>query len=65
MIELAHTLNSDEVPPMVRLRVLEESHGEAGVDMVLPATDETLYDTPSAIARVSLDGLRQKNGRGC
>ena len=52
MIEQAHSLKADEVPPMVRLRVLEESHGEAGVDGMLPAADETLYDTPSAIARV-------------
>jgi hypothetical protein len=52
MIERAHNLNAGDVPPMVHLRVTEESHGKAGVDMMLPDSDESLFDTPSAIARV-------------
>ena len=52
MVERAHSLAVADVPPMVRLRVKEESHGEAGIDTMLPSNDETLFDTPSAIARI-------------
>ena len=53
MVERAHSLDVADVPPMVRLRVKEESHGEAGIDTMLPSNDETLFDTPSAIARIA------------
>jgi hypothetical protein len=52
MIQRAHSLDADNVPPMVRLRVKGENHGEPGVDIMLPDGNETLFDTPSAIARV-------------
>ena len=52
MLERAHRLQASEVPPMVRLHVTEESHGEAGIDTMLPDGNETLFDTPSAIARI-------------
>lgn len=52
MIEQAHRLEVSEVPPMVRLRVKEENRGEAGTDGIVLGSDETLFDTPSAIARV-------------
>ena len=51
MIERAHDLKVDEVPPMIRLRVSEESEGTSGLDFFGPG-GEILFDTPSAIARV-------------
>jgi hypothetical protein len=52
MIERAHDLKGDEVPPMVRLRVADESLATPGVQMFSPNASENLFDTPSAIARV-------------
>ena len=49
MVELAASLAPDEIPPMVRLTVVEEDFAaEAG----LARLDERLFDTPSAIARI-------------
>ena len=56
MVQRAHGLKIDEVPPMVRLRVIEESHPKAAP----PFLDETLFDTPSAIARVARSSEYQK-----
>ena len=58
MIERAHDLNINEIPPMVRLRVTEESHPTAATD--IPFLVETLFDTPSAIARVIRSTAYQK-----
>ncbi len=52
MIEIAHDLKVEDVPPLVRLRVTDESLGLVGRDVFLPVATETLFDTPSAIARV-------------
>jgi hypothetical protein len=49
MVELAASLARDEIPPMVRLTVVEEDFAaEAG----LARLDERLFDTPGAIARI-------------
>ena len=49
MVELAASLGPDALPPLVRLRVIEEDFAqEAG----LARLDERLFDTPSAIARI-------------
>ncbi|MFA5538918.1 MAG: hypothetical protein WDA23_06910 [Gemmobacter sp.] len=65
-VRLANAILPDEVPPMVRLRVLSEQPGTA---------EERLFDTPSAIARVwrnpaqtrvltvSAETTRDPNGR--
>ena len=58
MIQRAHDLNINEVPPMVRLRVTDESHTTAATD--IPFLGETLFDTPSAIARVIRSTAYQK-----
>ena len=52
MIERAHSLDAGDVPPVVRLSVKDEDHGAAGIDVMYPSSDETLFDTPSAIARI-------------
>jgi hypothetical protein len=54
MIALANALKPDEVPPLVKLEVTEETFSRAAG---LGQLSERLYDTPSAIARVwrSLD----------
>ncbi len=51
MIERAHDLQVNAVPPMVRIKVLEENTGRPGVDWFDPRS-ETLFNTPSAVARV-------------
>lgn len=48
MVSLASALKPDEIPPMVLLSVQEEDFGTAG----LADLSETLFDTPSAIARI-------------
>lgn len=50
MIARANQLRAEDVPPMVRLSVLEESRPQPGIEQFGPMT-ETLFDTPSAVAR--------------
>ena len=50
MVERAHRLDAGDVPPVVRLSVQNEDHGAAGIDVMYPSSDETLFDTPSAMA---------------
>lgn len=52
MVSLANAIRPDELPPMVALTVLEETHGREGVDYYGRGLGETLFDTPSAIARI-------------
>lgn len=52
MVGLANAIRPDEIPPMVRLAVLEETAAVEGVDYFGEGQDERLFDTPSAIARV-------------
>ncbi len=51
MIERANRMNSADIPPMVRLSVLEEPDHQPGIDIFDPAS-EKLFDTPAAIARI-------------
>ncbi|HDR28508.1 hypothetical protein [Rhodovulum sp.] len=52
MVAQAAGMRADEIPPMVRLRVIDEGfRQEAG----LAGLDERLFDTPSAIARIWRD----------
>jgi hypothetical protein len=49
MVELAASLGPEEIPPIVRLTVVEEDFAAEGG---LARLDERLFDTPSAIARI-------------
>lgn len=51
MIRLANDMTPDVVPPMVRLRMIEEGFLGARNDLFADGLDETLFDTPGAIAR--------------
>jgi hypothetical protein len=52
MVEAAAALRPEDIPPMIRLSVIEEDfRAEAGLALL----DERLFDTPSAIARVWRD----------
>ncbi|WP_299356628.1 hypothetical protein [uncultured Shimia sp.] len=59
MVGLANAIQPGEVPPMVRLKVLEESRATEGIDYFGKGLGERLFDTPSAIARV----WRSREGR--
>ncbi len=75
MVGLANAIKPDEIPPMVRLKVVEESRATEGRDYFGEGLSETLFDTPSAIARiwrsragrrrmvVSANDTRDPNGR--
>jgi len=52
MISLANQLNISDILPMVRMSIIDESHPRRGVDDFTSGISETLFDTPSAIARV-------------
>ena len=53
MIHRARNLRSEAVPPRVQIAVVEESKPRPGIDYFGPTkTDEILFDTPSAIARI-------------
>ena len=52
MIARAHALTPDEIPPVVRLRVLQEDRPVPRVTVFGDGLTERLFDTPSAIARI-------------
>jgi YD repeat-containing protein len=52
MVKLANELDIKDVPPMVGLKVVEESGIEKGFDPVPANLSDRLFDTPGAIARV-------------
>lgn len=53
MVSLAHAMQLDALPPLIRLRVVEEDELENGRDyFAAPGRTEKLFDTPCAIARV-------------
>jgi hypothetical protein len=49
MVELAASLRPEEIPPMVRLNVVDE---DFQINAGLAGLNERLFDTPSAIARI-------------
>jgi len=51
MARMAHSLEPENLPPVVRLQVLEESQPEIGRES-FSVESERLFDTPAAIARV-------------
>ena len=51
MVQMAHALTPDTIPPPVMLRTVSDAKAEAGVDF-FDLRPEGLFDTPFAIARV-------------
>ena len=52
MIQRAHDLREDQLPPLVRLKVVQEDQGQVGRDYFDVANRIRLFDTPCAVARV-------------
>ena len=52
LVDIAQRQSAATLPPMVRLRVLWESGSEPGRTRFAGGLSETLFDTPSAIARI-------------
>jgi hypothetical protein len=52
MVERAHAITPDRLPPLAVLDIVEEDLGLPGVDYFHPTPGETLWTTPHAIARV-------------
>lgn len=56
MVEMAHAIKGDRVPPLVRLTVVDEDRAEAGRDYFEPQGPAgrrvSGFDTPCAIARI-------------
>jgi len=52
MISLANALRADQIPPMVRLEVLQDLRAKPGWDFLSVNRSEQLFTTPGAIARV-------------
>lgn len=53
MVRMAHDLEPEDVPPLVRLAVEEEYLGRPGIDYFEAGPGEKLFDTVSAVARVA------------
>lgn len=52
MVQRAHDMTLDVLPPQIILKVMDEDKTVAGQDYFSPRTSEILYDTPAAIGRV-------------
>ncbi|MFV2067468.1 MAG: hypothetical protein ACC645_10845 [Pirellulales bacterium] len=52
MVKMAHGIRLGEEPPMIQLRVVEEDQPIVGRDYFHAGSDERLFTTPAAIARV-------------
>lgn len=52
MVKMAQAMALNALPPLVRLRVVEEDHPVPGQDYFDAGQGESLFDTPGAIARV-------------
>jgi hypothetical protein len=59
MIQQAHDIRLEDIPPMVQLKVVEEDHPVVGRDFFETGGTEKLADTPCVIARI-LRGKAQK-----
>ena len=61
MVEMAHDMTPETIPPMIQLAVVEEDAAVPGRDYFGVYPGEKLFDTPAAIARVarSLKGVRR------
>ncbi len=52
MVKLAHSINLEEIPPLVQLKVVREDRPVPGRDFFELGGSERLGDTPAVIARV-------------
>ena len=52
MVEAAHSMTDESIPPVVRLRVEHQDRGIVGRDYFDVVDREQLFDTPCAIARI-------------
>jgi len=52
MVQMAHAIRLNDVPPMVQLKVVKEDVSVNGRDYFEPGRSERLADTPAVIARV-------------
>jgi len=52
MVRMAHDLTTNDIPPVVALHILADSHAVPGVDFFDPAGSEALFDSPCVISRV-------------
>jgi hypothetical protein len=52
LVEQAHALTLDRLPPLAQIRVVEEQHPRPGIEYFDLATSEKLADTSGVVARV-------------
>ena len=52
MVNLAHDIREDDLPPLAMIKVQEEDQPVVGVDYFDAGPREKLFDTPAAVARV-------------
>jgi YD repeat-containing protein len=52
MVQMAHAMPRESIPPLVRLRVVDEDQPVVGRDYFDVAARERWFDSPSAIARI-------------
>ncbi len=60
MVQMAHDMKASDVPPIVRLRVVEEDETVVGRDYFDVGAREHLFDTPQAIARIHRSTARER-----
>jgi hypothetical protein len=60
MVAMAHDIPLEAVPPVVRLRAVEEDRAERGRDFFDVWDDESLADTPAVIARIHRSVARDR-----
>jgi hypothetical protein len=61
MVNLAHDLTLDSLPPLVQIKLVEEDKPVVGVDYFDVAQRENIFDTPCAIARVMKSMKRDRH----
>ncbi len=59
MVEMAHAMKPEEVPPLVALRTVTDAQAEPGIDF-FDMRPEGLFDTPCCIARVVRGMARER-----
>jgi hypothetical protein len=56
MVQTAHEITLENIPPMIQLKVVEEDSAADGMDYFEPGKSEKLCDTPASIGRVVRGG---------
>jgi hypothetical protein len=52
MVQMAHDMKVDEMPPMIGLAAIEEDHATQGRDFFDRSSSENIADTPAVIPRI-------------